>query len=123
MSAVAPGRDVVIELAQQGGPGRAVIATDGERGAWGIGAGDERDMPIHAAALPVAVCDSTGAGDAFHAGFVKALLDGREWREAMDFATRLGACACATPGPAVTRESLQRCGLLLGQRESVTSPF
>lgn len=49
------------------------VIKDGPNGAWGI----QEGMIHHAPAIPVEVVDTTGAGDSFNAGFLKAWLAGR----------------------------------------------
>mmetsp|Transcript_81658 Transcript_81658/g.147478 ORF Transcript_81658/g.147478 Transcript_81658/m.147478 type:complete len:635 (-) Transcript_81658:530-2434(-) len=90
--------------------GRTVIATDGERGSHGAQYGDKQ--AIHIPALNVDVRDTTGAGDSFHAGIVVAVTRGMRLKEAMTFATRVGAAKVETPGPSVTPEALERFGVL-----------
>lgn len=61
------------------------------------------DGALHrAAAREVAVLDRIGAGDAFAAGFIGALLDGEDARRAVDCGAALGAHAMTTPGDAAT---------------------
>jgi sugar/nucleoside kinase (ribokinase family) len=50
-----------------------VVIKDSARGAWSISNGET----FYAPALPVKAVDTTGAGDAFNAGFIKAWLDGK----------------------------------------------
>ena len=47
----------------------------------------------------VEVVDSTGAGDAFAAGYLKALMDGSRPDQALRFATAVAASDAATPEP------------------------
>ncbi|MEA2364984.1 MAG: hypothetical protein QOI32_496 [Thermoleophilaceae bacterium] len=73
--------EVVVKL----GPGGAL---------WTDGA-----AVLRAAALPVdAVVDSTGAGDAFGAGYLGALVGGASTAEALAAGCRLAARAVASPG-------------------------
>ena len=54
--------------------------------------------PIFLPALPVEVVDSTGAGDAFAAGFLAEWLKGASPLQALTAGTRLGARVAAQPG-------------------------
>jgi ribokinase len=53
---------------------------------------------IRVPAEPVDVVDTTGAGDAFAAGFLSARLQGAEPREALEAGCRVAARAVARPG-------------------------
>ena len=53
---------------------RAVCLTLGDKGLWVA----DRDKRYHLEARPVAVMDTTGAGDAFWAGFLVAWVEGRQ---------------------------------------------
>ncbi|WP_266078467.1 carbohydrate kinase family protein [Haladaptatus caseinilyticus] len=53
--------------------------------------------------------DTTGAGDAFAAGFITMLLDSADYEQALEFANACGALASMTPGArtAPTRERVE----------------
>ncbi|MBW3069351.1 hypothetical protein GZ998_07535 [Actinomyces sp. 594] len=55
--------------------------------------------PVHAAAVPVQVVDTDGAGDAHTAGVMAALADGLEPAVALELAARTAARAVAHAGP------------------------
>ncbi len=76
----------------------AVVATCGADGSYGI----EADQPlVHIPAMACQVKDSTGAGDAYHAGFVAGLLHGKTLSECMQLATQVAAIKCAIEGPRI----------------------
>ncbi len=72
-----------------------VIVKRGEKGVYALAEDCEIELP----AYKVKAVDTTGAGDSFAAGLIVSLLEGRELREALEFAnataalkvTRLGA--------------------------------
>lgn len=74
---------------------RTCLITKGERGAeaYSLG-GTQFEVPGEA----VQVKDSVGAGDAFSAGFVVALLQGLSLQRACEVGNRLGACITTKPG-------------------------
>ena len=57
---------------------------------------------LRAPSREVAVLDRIGAGDAFAAGFIQALLDGKDAPAALDCGAALGAHTMTTPGDAAT---------------------
>ncbi len=61
-----------------------------------LGAGGARWGDLHVPAEPVEVADSTGAGDAFAAGFLTARLNGADRRQALE-------AGCATAARAVAQ--------------------
>jgi ribokinase len=71
-----------------------VIVTLGAQGAFAVGpAGD-----VYAPAFPVAVVDTTAAGDAFNAGLAVALGEARALPDALRFASATAALACTRRG-------------------------
>lgn len=76
-------------------PCPTVVITRGRDGAEGHEPGGER---LHVPAFPAAVVDTTGAGDAFHAGYLFALLQGWPLPARLRFANATAACACAAVG-------------------------
>ncbi len=90
-----------------------LVATDGENGATAVAEGQVVETP----AEPVRVVDSTGAGDAFRAGFAAAWLGSaggsRDLVEIMRFATRVAAMTCRDYGATAalpTRAEMRRTG-------------
>jgi sulfofructose kinase len=82
-----------------------VIGTEGAAGAFAASRGE----PVSLVPAPrVTVADPTGAGDAFHAGYVAARLDGCDPGSAARFGAALGAAKCEHIGPRLPRRALQR---------------
>lgn len=77
-----------------------VIATLGDKGSVGI----SRDSKL--VEVPAEVCqvkDTTGAGDAYHAGFISAMISGSNLKESMRFATSVARIKCEINGPRINR--------------------
>jgi len=85
------------------GPSRVAI-TMGENGAVGVDA-EGNEFAISPA--PCRVVDTTGAGDAFHAGFLFADAKGVAFPRALDFAAKVASLKCETAGPSVGTEALE----------------
>jgi 2-dehydro-3-deoxygluconokinase len=75
------------------GPGQAVIKL-GADGALALVNGSV----FRQAAVPVSVLDTVGAGDAFVAGYLAELMEGRSPAERLRTAAATGAFACLVPG-------------------------
>ena len=88
---------------------RTVIVTLGEEGA--LAAGDET---VHVPAFPVSVIDTTAAGDAFNAGLAVALAERRPLREALVFASAVGALTCTRRGAQASLPTRAEVTALLG---------
>jgi hypothetical protein len=87
--------------------GVEAVVTHGERGASGCRAGELADVP----GIAVAAVDVVGAGDAFTAGYLDALLDGASLADALRRANACGAIAVSAVGDATglpTRAELDR---------------
>jgi sulfofructose kinase len=71
---------------------RRVAMTFGERGVLAL---DETGRRLHhVPAYTVPVRDTTGAGDAFHAGYAFAVAAGRAWLDALAFGAATAALKC-----------------------------
>lgn len=75
------------------GPSQAVIKL-GADGALAIADGEM----YHQGAIAVSVVDTVGAGDAFVAGYLAELMEGRAPEERLRTAVATGAFACLVPG-------------------------
>jgi 2-dehydro-3-deoxygluconokinase len=73
---------------------RLVVLKRGAAGAWATDGRESFDQP----ALAVRAVDPVGAGDAFAAGLLSALLWGRETVDALREAAAVAALVVATPG-------------------------
>lgn len=86
-----------------------VIATMGENGAVGF---SPRLGVIKTPAFKCDVRDTTGAGDAFHAGYIAAVFRGASMEDAMRQAARVASAACECLGPRVDFALLRERGLV-----------
>lgn len=71
-----------------------LIVTDGSQGAYYLESGQVVQVP----APRVAVRDTTGAGDNFHAAFALALSRGVVWRHAVSLAVAVASLSCQAYG-------------------------
>jgi argininosuccinate lyase len=78
----------------QAASGGWVVVKLGARGCLAVGP-DGRELAEPAPVIEVA--DTTGAGDAFNAGLVQALGEGRDWAEALRAAVRFASAVVARP--------------------------
>ena len=69
-----------------------------KQGAAGATAFAANQPPIHAPALPVTPADTTGAGDAFDAGFLNQYIQGSDLAGGMRFGAICGALSTTAPG-------------------------
>ena len=76
----------------QSASGGWVVVKLGRRGCFAVG---PQGAELAVSAPRVEVVDSTGAGDAFNAGLLSALADGRDWPEALAAATDLASAIVA----------------------------
>ena len=86
-------RNAAVRLAKQWR--LCVCVTAGADGCWTACQGDES---THTEAFPMNVVDTTGAGDAFTAGFCAGLLDGKAPASAAQFGCAAGALATRALG-------------------------
>jgi len=95
--AVDPARsraDVEAALRISGGARRTVVVKRGAAGATSFGPAGTVDEP----AMPAVAVDPVGAGDAFVAGYLAALLDGEDERGRLVLGCRAGAFAVSVVG-------------------------
>jgi fructokinase len=80
--------------------------TRGERGCLVLADGTEIDLP----GVPVEVADTVGAGDAFTAGLLAGVLEGKTVADAAAFANRLAARVAASQGgtPLLDRAAIEK---------------
>src|SRR5450756_1006896 len=71
-----------------------VVVKDGGAGAYGCARGEI----VHAPAIPLTPIDTTGAGDCFNAGFVRAWLDGLPLDECLRWGNVVGGLSTLAPG-------------------------
>ena len=80
-----------------------VVVKDGANGAYAL----QNDQVVHAPALPLTPLETTGAGDCFNAGFLKAWLDGRPLLECLQWGNILGGLSTQALGGPGYRVSVQ----------------
>jgi len=73
---------------------RVPVVKLGKRGAMLIAEGKLYRQP----ALPIAIVDATGAGDAFDGGFLHAFLHGADWNECLIAGNICGSLSASQPG-------------------------
>lgn len=93
--------DMLRALAELGGT--AHVITMGAEGALGAVAGEAMHR---VSASPCTAVDTTGAGDAFHAGFLFADNAGAAFPDAMTFGARVAAAACEVRGASLNPPAL-----------------
>jgi sulfofructose kinase len=105
VAALAGSREIEEALAvvSRGGGPATVVATDGSRGSIALCRGKAPIRVPAPACLPV---DTTGAGDAFHAGYIAAVLAEWGFEEALKLASELAATTCEVAGPRISLERI-----------------
>ncbi|HEX2755439.1 MAG TPA: PfkB family carbohydrate kinase, partial [Candidatus Limnocylindrales bacterium] len=69
-----------------------------KRGAAGALACRANEAVVRVSAMPVDPIDTTGAGDSFDAGFLRAWLDGRSIPDSLELAAACGALSTGSVG-------------------------
>jgi len=72
-----------------------IVVTAGTRGALGY---TDADDVIYRPAFKVKAVDTTGAGDAFHGGYLFGLIKGWSLEKRLEFASAVAALKCGQPG-------------------------
>ncbi|MDW5595333.1 carbohydrate kinase family protein [Conexibacter stalactiti] len=88
--------EVEAAAAELAADGALVAVKQGARGAFAISAGTRAEVTVPAGLTSFA--DAVGAGDSFDAGMVRALLDGRPLREALQLACAAGTLSTRAAG-------------------------
>ncbi|MCK9996065.1 MAG: hypothetical protein KAH56_07275 [Candidatus Krumholzibacteria bacterium] len=98
------------------GPERVAMTFGGE-GVLGL----ENDQPLPVPAFAVPIKDTTGAGDAFHAGYAFALAHGLEFRSCLDWGSAVAGLKCRDWGGRLGLPDLPEVQSLLenGERNSL----
>ena len=73
---------------------KVVVVTEGVRGSVGL----EEGVMVRRPAIKVPVADTTGAGDAFHTGYMYGLLEGCDLATRMDYGAATAAMKCTKMG-------------------------
>ncbi|MFB6202165.1 MAG: carbohydrate kinase family protein [Halorhabdus sp.] len=103
--------DAVADELLEYGP-HTVFLTQGAEGTYGVATGEAPWGPaeVRHPAFEVTAVDTTGAGDAFTAGAITALLEGQSLSDAVAFANAVGALTTTEKGamvPLPTREDVK----------------
>ena len=101
-------RDILERLARRF-PGAAIVLTVGERGAWYQRDGETLHQPI----FPVAVADTTAAGDTFNAGLVVGLAEGMDLEQAIRLANAAAAISITRKGAQTSIPTMEEAEQLL----------
>jgi len=88
-----------------------VVITLGEKGAFFANSEEKFSLPI--ANLSNPVVDTTGAGDAFNAGFAAALTEGQNIKDALKFASATAGLSTTKIGTANSMPSREEIDKLL----------
>ncbi len=99
------------------GPKAAVI-TLGRSGSVGLEGRDSVFQPI----FPVRAVDTTAAGDAFHGGYIQALLMGQGLAGRMRFASAVAALNCTALGGRTALPTLDRVKSFLDEQGKAQDP-
>lgn len=83
---------------------RAAVITLGRSGSVGV----EGDSPVFQPIFPVRAVDTTAAGDAYHGGYIQALLMGLDLAGRMRFASAVAALNCTALGGRTALPTLDR---------------
>lgn len=89
-----------------------VVVTEGTRGSIGRGKG----VRVRQAAFKVRNVDTTGAGDAYHTGYIYGLLHGYDLSERMRMGAAVAALKCTRPGARAGAPSLRQLHNFLRKR-------
>jgi sulfofructose kinase len=92
-----------------------LVTTDGLHGSWAL----QEGQVIHQPAFPVKAVDSTGCGDAYHAGYIAGLLEGWDLPTRMEFASWLASLVATRVGG---RTALPKRGEMRGHLRPEISP-
>lgn len=100
----------ILERLKSLGPA-VVTVTLGSKGSVSLW----NDVPWHLPALKVDVLDTTGAGDIFHGGYIRALLEGLPPAECLRWATTAAALSCRALGGRSGIPSVEEVAEALGR--------
>jgi len=92
-----------------------VIVTEGIRGSIGI----ENNRWVKQPAFRVREADTTGAGDAFHTGYIHGLLYGLDLAERMRFGAAVAALKCTQHGARAGAPTLRKVNEFLVRKRPV----
>lgn len=94
-----------------------LVVTDGANGSWAWCAGSVLHQPALAVARKI---DSTGCGDAYHAGYVAGLLEGWPLEQRMEFGTWLASRVIGKVGGRTALPTRKDLAAITGLSEALT---
>jgi len=90
-----------------------IVVTEGLKGSTGL----ENGKYVYQKAFRVKNVDTTGAGDAFHSGYLYGLLHGWSLAERMEFGAAVAALKCTRPGGQSGLPTLSAAKRFLAERK------
>jgi len=95
--------------------GRTVVVTEGTKGATALECGEFYHHP----AYKIKAVDTTGAGDAFHVGYLYGLLNGRTMPERLQTGNAVAALKCTRPGARGGMPTRRQLGAFLKRKQAM----
>jgi len=90
-----------------------IVVTEGLKGSTGL----EDGRHVHQRAFKVKNVDTTGAGDAYHSGYLYGLLRGWSLADRMEFGAAVAALKCTRPGGQSGLPTLNAAKRFLAERK------
>ncbi len=98
---------------------RRVVITLGERGVVSL----SDDLQVRAGVYPTSYLDGSGGGDAFNAGYIVGLLEGRPELECLKLASAVGASCVRAIGTTEGVFTREEADAFIGRHDLVVEPI